>query len=160
MSNRLHIRGEYIANRKELHNRVRAEAPRSRNSFMASRTSSRGPATDRGTNRRNPMDLRYGNGKTKYGPGVSIDLTGEEAARAIFAWVVGQGVHIDGPRTLTVNGELIEHAKIYVDPSGFVITSDGKKMPGGPASAGPNRCELCDPSFSCWATGIHCRKDG
>ena len=106
------------------------------------------------------MDIRYGNGKTKFGPGVSIDLTSDEAARAIFAWVVGQGIHIDGPRTLTVNGELVEKAKIYVDPSGFVITADGNRMPGAPTNTGPNRCELCDPSFSCWSNGIHCRKDG
>jgi hypothetical protein len=26
--------------------------------------------------------------------------------------------------------------------------------------ADANRCELCDPSFTCWATGTNCRKDG
>lgn len=80
------------------------------------------------------MNIMYGMGRTQYGPGVSIDLDGNEVARAIDAWIVGQGVHVSGPRTITVNGELIAHAEIYVDPSGFVITSDGRKMSGGPST--------------------------
>lgn len=76
------------------------------------------------------MKIDYGNGPTKYGPGVSIDLTGNEVARAIFAWLVARGVHVDGPRTVTVNGELCETGHVYVDPEGFVITPKGRKLSG------------------------------
>lgn len=76
------------------------------------------------------MNITYGNGRTKYGPGVNINLAGHEVARAIHAYLVAQGVHIDGARTITVNGELCEKGHVYVDPSGFVITPEGKKLSG------------------------------
>jgi hypothetical protein len=75
------------------------------------------------------MEIKYGEGKTKYGPGVSIELTGNEVATAIDAWLVAHGVHVSGPRTITVNGELCQTGHIYVDPSGFVI-ADGEKFDG------------------------------
>lgn len=79
------------------------------------------------------MQIQYGKGRTQYGPGVSIELSGDEVATAIDAWLVAHQVHVSGPRTITVNGELCNRGQIYVDPSGFVIT-DGKKMSGrGPA---------------------------
>ena len=80
------------------------------------------------------MNIQFGSGKSEYGPGVSINLTGDEAAIAIDAWLVAHGVHVRGPRTITVNGELIERAHIYVDPSGFVITPEGNKVSGGRAT--------------------------
>lgn len=67
------------------------------------------------------MDIKYGKGRTEYGPGVSISLSGDEVAVAIDAWLVAHGVHVSGPRTITVNGELCQEGRIYVDPSGFVI---------------------------------------
>ena len=76
------------------------------------------------------MNITYGSGKTEYGPGVSIELTGDEVAIAISAWLVAHGVHISVSRTIRVNGDLCEHGSIYVDPSGFVITPDGEKMSG------------------------------
>jgi hypothetical protein len=75
------------------------------------------------------MNVKIGNGKTKYGPGVDIGLDGNEVALAIDAYLVSHGVHVRGPRTITVNGELIEAGRVYVDPSGFVI-ADGKKFSG------------------------------
>ncbi len=75
------------------------------------------------------MDVRRGRGPTKYGPGVDIDLTGEEIATAIDAYLVAHDVHIRGARTITVNGELCERGNIYVDPSGFVV-ADGEKFNG------------------------------
>lgn len=75
------------------------------------------------------MNIKYGEGTTEYGPGVSIDLTGDEVATAIDAWIVAHDVSVRGPRTITVNGELIDIGNIYVDPSGFVI-SEGVKMTG------------------------------
>ena len=75
------------------------------------------------------MEINYGNGKTEYGPGVQIDLGGNEIAIAIDAWLVSQGVAVSGPRTIRVNGELIKDGGMYVDPSGFVI-NDGEKLSG------------------------------
>ena len=79
------------------------------------------------------MIVKYGEGRTEYGPGVSIELTGDEVATAIDAWLVAHGVHVSGPRTITVNSGLCTFGHVYVDPSGFVIT-DGEKLTGrGPA---------------------------
>jgi len=70
------------------------------------------------------MEINFGEGTTKFGPGVSIDLTGDEVATAISAYLVAHNVYISGPRTITVNGELCEKGHIYVDPSGQVV-ADG-----------------------------------
>jgi len=75
------------------------------------------------------MNIRYGDGKTEYGPGVSIELTGDEVALAISAWLVAQDVHVDGPRTITVNGDLCDDGRVYVDPGGAVI-ANGKRFSG------------------------------
>lgn len=66
------------------------------------------------------MNIRFGEGMTKFGPGVQIDLTGEEVAIAISAYLTAHNVNIFGTATIRVNGELIENGKVYVDPSGFV----------------------------------------
>ena len=81
------------------------------------------------------MEIKYGDGRTKYGPGVAIELTGDEVATAIDAWLVAHGVHVDGPRTISVNGELCDFGNVYVDPEGFVITPAGKRLKG----RGPRR---------------------
>lgn len=75
------------------------------------------------------MDVRFGNGPTKYGPGVSVSLSGDELAVAIDAYLVSHGIIVRGPRTITVNGELCEAGEVYVDPSGFVV-ADGKRYTG------------------------------
>jgi hypothetical protein len=75
------------------------------------------------------MKVTYGLGKTEYGPGVSIELDGDEVATAIDAYLVAHGIHVSGARTITVNGELCEHGRAYVDPSGFVI-ADGRRFSG------------------------------
>jgi len=81
------------------------------------------------------MKVNYGRGTTEYGPGVEIKLTGTEVVRAIRAYLVAHDVHLNGPCTFTVNGELIEKSKVYVDPSGFVM-HDGEKLSGrGPGKA-------------------------
>lgn len=75
------------------------------------------------------MIVQHGQGRTKEGPGVLIELTGDEVATAIDAWLVAHGLHVSGPRTIRVNGELCESGRIYVNPSGFVI-ADGEKLSG------------------------------
>jgi hypothetical protein len=75
------------------------------------------------------MNVKYGKGSTEFGPGVNIDLSGDEVATAIEAWLVAHGVCVRGPRTIRVNGYLIHHGRVYVDPSGFVV-SDGIKYSG------------------------------
>lgn len=67
------------------------------------------------------MKVRFGKGKTVYGPGVEIKLTGEEVATAISAYLVSHGVHVSGARTITVNNGLCESGRVYVDPAGFVV---------------------------------------
>lgn len=67
------------------------------------------------------MNIKFGDGKTEYGPGVLIQLTGTEIAIAIHAYLTAHAVDINGPRTITVNGKLCDNAKIYIDPSGFVM---------------------------------------
>lgn len=75
------------------------------------------------------MRVAYGKGTTKYGPGVSVSLSGAEVAIAIDAFLISRNIHISGPRTITVNGELCEFGQVYVDPSGFV-TFRGRKISG------------------------------
>lgn len=78
------------------------------------------------------MEIKYGDGKTEWGPGVSIGLTGDEVAIAIDAWLVAQRVHVCGPRTVTVNGALCGKGEVYVDPSGFVVADGEKYLGRGP----------------------------
>jgi hypothetical protein len=80
------------------------------------------------------MKIDYGNGMTEFGPGVRVSLTGAEVATAIHTYLVAHGVHINGPRTIRVNGELCSSGDVYVDPSGFVI-NNGKKISGRGAHA-------------------------
>ena len=60
--------------------------------------------------------------KVKHEKGITgvVKLTGEEVATAILSYLVAHGVHISGPRTVTVNGELCESGMVYVDPVGHV----------------------------------------
>lgn len=67
------------------------------------------------------MTVQFGKGKTEYGTGVQINLTGDEVATAIDAYLVSHGIIIDGARTITVNGQLCEEGEVYVDPSGRVV---------------------------------------
>lgn len=75
------------------------------------------------------MNITKGKGTTEYGPGVEIELDGSEVALAIDAWLVSHDIHVSGPRTISVNGELIEEGSVYVDPSGFVI-HEGEEISG------------------------------
>lgn len=75
------------------------------------------------------MEVKYGEGTTEFGPGVSIELTGDEVAVAIDAYLVAHGVHVSGPRTITVNGNLCIRGRVYVDPCGYAI-ADGVRFCG------------------------------
>lgn len=75
------------------------------------------------------MQVKFGSGETEFGPGVSIELSGDEVAVAIDAYLVSHGVHVHGSRTVTVNGGLCQAGEIYVDPSGFVV-ANGERLSG------------------------------
>lgn len=87
------------------------------------------------------VSVRYGEGKTKFGPGVLIELTGEELAIAISSFLVAHNINIDGPRTIRVNGELCDYADVYVDPSGRVF-ANGKTFSGRGVMQSDDREEL------------------
>lgn len=75
------------------------------------------------------MKVNYGKGRTEYGPGVSIKMTGAEVATAIDAYLIAHDVVVVGARTITVNGDLCLRGHVYVDPSAFVFV-DGVEMSG------------------------------
>lgn len=75
------------------------------------------------------MEIGYGEGKTGHGPGVSIGLSGDELATAIDAYLVSHGVHVCGPRSVSVNGKPCEKALVYVFPEGHVV-AQGKGFSG------------------------------
>ena len=75
------------------------------------------------------MKAQKGNGQTKYGPGLKIILSAEEVALAISAYIVAMNIHIEGPRSISVNEDLIEGGEIYVDPSGSII-ENGERFLG------------------------------
>lgn len=92
------------------------------------------------------MEVKYGDGRTKYGPGVSINLTGDEVAVAIYTYLTAHGVHVRGPATIRVNGDLCNDGDVYVDPSGFVVAAGvhfsgrgpGVDKPDGETDASPH----------------------
>lgn len=69
------------------------------------------------------MNIKFGEGKTEYGPGVQINLDGNEVALAIYAYLIAHGVYVSGPATIKVNGELYDYGEVYVDPSGKVVAN-------------------------------------
>ena len=73
--------------------------------------------------------VRYGDSKSEYGPGVCVELTGDDVATAISSFIVAHKIYVHGPHTITVNGELCKSGEVYVDPSGYLI-SDGVKFSG------------------------------
>lgn len=86
------------------------------------------------------MKIRYGDGVTEYGPGVLIEMSGEEVARAIDAWLVANGVTVSGPRTVTVNGDYCAVGEVYVDPSGFVNAAGVRHLGRGPVPRDDETC--------------------
>ena len=95
------------------------------------------------------MKVNYGKGKTEYGPGVDIELTGEEVARAIYTYLEAHDVHVRGAATITVNGELCEEGRVYVDPSGYVISKGVEYLGRGEGKA-RFMIEEFEKSFQKW----------
>lgn len=75
------------------------------------------------------MKIKLGNGKSILGPGIDIEMSGNDVVLAITAYLIAHNIRIDGARTITVNNELCKYARVRVDPSGFVIRN-GKKING------------------------------
>lgn len=113
------------------------------------------------------MKIEFGNGKTQYGPGVQIDLTGDEVATAIHTYLEAHNVHINGARTITVNGKRCEKGGVYVDPSGFVVTN-GEKLSGRgkeiERESNPSQeiedfiCDIASPKHCCYSNRFGCDK--
>lgn len=78
------------------------------------------------------MNAKYGKNVDKYGPGVVIELTGDEVALAIDTYLMAHEVHYTGPRTVTVNGELCQKGRIFVDPTGSVMFKGERFSGRGP----------------------------
>lgn len=78
------------------------------------------------------MIVKYGEGRTEYGPGVSIELSGDEVAIAIDAYLVANRINVQGPRTIitTAYDRGTGGARVYVDPSGWVGDANGKEWSG------------------------------
>lgn len=76
------------------------------------------------------MQISHGKGKSIYGPGVSITLSGNELAKAIDAYLLAHGYEVSGPRTITVNGEMCDRAEVYVDSAGSAKDPAGKRWSG------------------------------
>ena len=81
------------------------------------------------------MEIDYGKEQTQDGPGVSIKLTGHEVAMAIDAWLLAHGVHVRGPRTVTVNGDLCKTGEVFVDQTGRVNHGEQSWNGRGPEQA-------------------------
>ncbi len=73
--------------------------------------------------------------ETSHGPAAEVHLSGDEVAVAIDAYLVARRFIVRGARTVLVNGDLCTDGLVLVQPSGFVINSDGERFgnkPGGP----------------------------
>lgn len=75
------------------------------------------------------MEVRHGDGTTEFGPGVMIELSGDEIAIAVDAYLVAHGVSVSGPRTVRVKGTQIDDGHVYVDPCGSVVVH-GTRLTG------------------------------
>lgn len=89
------------------------------------------------------MIVKHGEGRPEYGPGVSIELTGDEVAVAIDAYLVAHAVHVSGPRTVTVNGELCKIGSVYVDPVGTRDCRRRKDLRSGARQPLTRRSSAC-----------------
>lgn len=67
------------------------------------------------------MQIKRGAGTTSFGPGVVVELNSDEVALALYAWLVGRGVFLQGPRTVRLHADDPGGATVYVDPSGAVF---------------------------------------
>jgi hypothetical protein len=61
-------------------------------------------------NKLNKMEIKKGKGSSEFGPGVEINLSGNELATAIDAYLVAHGIIVVGPRTIR-NCELSERLR-------------------------------------------------
>ena len=85
------------------------------------------------------MKIKYGEGRTEFGPGVSVHLTGDEVATAVMAYLVAHGVHVSGARTVFVNNELCTAGEVFVDPMGFIVAPEGTRYSGRGPRPTPSR---------------------
>ncbi len=70
------------------------------------------------------MEIKRGGSTAGYGPGVLIELSGDELAAAVDRYIAQHGVQVKGPRTVHVNGLSCACATVFVDPSGSVVSGN------------------------------------
>jgi len=95
--------------------------------------------------------IKYGKGKTKFGPGVEIKLSKDELAHAIDIYLTAKDIYVRGSRTISYNGKLLNNScEVYVDPSGFVVhDGNGYDGRGEDEAKRHPRCTLCGHYASC-----------
>jgi hypothetical protein len=79
------------------------------------------------------MKITYGGDRLplRAGLGVDVELSGDEVATAVRAYLLSHGVYVQGPSTVTVNGELCREGRVYVDPVGCVLSGGHRFTPRG-----------------------------
>jgi hypothetical protein len=84
------------------------------------------------------MKIAFGEYDSQFGSGVSVTLNGNELATAVMNYLEAEcGLGLSGPRTVKVNGELCDVARVFVDPLGSVTEASGKVWSGrGPQYIG------------------------
>lgn len=58
----------------------------------------------------------------------TVELSGDEVATAIDAYLVARRISVSGSRTITMRGELLYGASIYVDSSGRLVDNRKRRL--------------------------------
>lgn len=69
------------------------------------------------------MEIKRGGG-AHGGPGILIELSGNELSAAVDRYIAQHGVQVRGARTVRVNGLNCACATVFVDPSGSVVSGN------------------------------------
>lgn len=69
------------------------------------------------------MEIKRGGGAYN-GPGILIELSGNELAAAVDRYIAQHGIQVKGARSVRVNGLNCACATVFVDPSGTVVSGD------------------------------------
>ena len=89
------------------------------------------------------MKARFGDGTTEFGPGVVIEMSGQDVADLIFAGLEDRGgTKIGGPRMLRINGQEVSGGEIEIPYPGVALCGSTLFRASGPSPAGEREEEL------------------